>query len=252
MDADHELDEAEVTEMTQMISALEQMGYTHDLASKVYQEIGKLCYDAIAEVTDILDRGDTQGLYEIYGKALVKAFQTNNKDTLGLAQSFIKLAQKGFNEKKIDYKIPFSSGTINGIFNSTVTSSLVREAIRRHYSGVASVLNPSYDSIQYYQYSGNTYTYPELMKLINRVRSESGQLSLTIESALNDIMIDDFLNPFIVDITPDNPIDFEDTLVVYNEQTTDEYGNTVYVNHLGEVVPNAYEIVKVDNYQKYD
>lgn len=252
MDADHELDEAEVTEMTQMISALEQMGYTHDLASRVYQEIGKLCYDAIAEVTDILDRGDTQGLYEIYGKALVKAFQTNNKDTLGLAQSFIKLAQKGFNEKKIDYKIPFSSGTINGIFNSTVTSSLVREAIRRHYSGVASVLNPSYDSIQYYQYSGNTYTYPELMKLINRVRSESGQLSLTIESALNDIMIDDFLNPFIVDITPDNPIDFEDTLVVYNEQTTDEYGNTVYVNHLGEVVPNAYEIVKVDNYQKYD
>ena len=252
MDADHELDEAEVTEMTQMISALEQMGYTHNLASRVYQEIGKLCYDAIAEVTNILENNDVQGLYEIYGKALVKAFQTNNKDTLGLAQSFIKLAQQGFNEKNIDYKIPFSSGTINGIFNSTVTSSLVKDAIRRHYSGVASVLNPSYDSIQYYQYGGNTYTYPDLLKLINRVRKESGQLSLTVKSALNDVMIEDFLNPFIVDLTPDDPIDFEDTLVVYNNQSTDEFGNTIYTNHLGEVVPNAYEIVKIDNYQKYD
>ena len=33
MNADHELDEAEVTEMTQMISALEQNGFTHDLAT---------------------------------------------------------------------------------------------------------------------------------------------------------------------------------------------------------------------------
>ena len=41
MNADHELDEAEVTEMTQMISALEQNGFTHDLATKVYQEINK-------------------------------------------------------------------------------------------------------------------------------------------------------------------------------------------------------------------
>ena len=106
MNADHELDEAEVTEMTQMISALEQNGFTHDLATKVYQEIGKLCHDAIAEIHEVLETGDQQALYEIYGKALVKAFQTNNKDTLGLAQSFIKLAQQSFNEKKIDYKIP--------------------------------------------------------------------------------------------------------------------------------------------------
>ena len=51
---------------------------------------------------------------------------------------------------KIDYKIPFSAGTINGIFNSTVTSSLVKDAIRRHYDGVESVLNPSYGIQQYY------------------------------------------------------------------------------------------------------
>lgn len=150
MNADHELDEAEVTEMTQMISALEQNGFTHDLATKVYQEIGKLCHDAIAEIHEVLETGDQQALYEIYGKALVKAFQTNNKDTLGLAQSFIKLAQQSFNEKKIDYKIPFSAGTINGIFNSTVTSSLVKDTIRRHYDGVASVLNPSYGIQQYF------------------------------------------------------------------------------------------------------
>ena len=81
MNADHELDEAEVTEMTQMISALEQNGFTHDLATKVYQEIGKLCHDAIAEIHEVLETGDQQALYEIYGKALVKALV--HQDDLG-------------------------------------------------------------------------------------------------------------------------------------------------------------------------
>lgn len=39
MNADHELDEAEVTEMTQMISALEQNGFTHDLATKYIKKL---------------------------------------------------------------------------------------------------------------------------------------------------------------------------------------------------------------------
>lgn len=265
MNADHELDEAEVTEMTQMISALEQNGFTHDLATKVYQEIGKLCHDAIAEIHEVLESGDKEALYEIYGKALVKAFQTNNKDTLGLAQSFIKLAQQSFNEKKFDYKIPFSAGTINGIFNSTVTSSLVKEAIRRHYDGVASVLNPSYGIQQYFSWGGYNYNYDELLDLVRKVGMASNPLlaDLTIEEAMSGPFVyrngNALINPFVTDIDGENPIDFEDTLIVYNdaitengEAVTNEYNQPLYQGYMGNITTNQYDIVKIDNYSKYD
>ena len=265
MNADHELDEAEVTEMTQMISALEQNGFTHDLATKVYQEIGKLCHDAIAEIHEVLETGDQQALYEIYGKALVKAFQTNNKDTLGLAQSFIKLAQQSFNEKKIDYKIPFSAGTINGIFNSTVTSSLVKDAIRRHYDGVASVLNPSYGIQQYFNWGGYNYSYDELLDLVRKVgRATDPRLAdLTINEAMQGPFVtrngENLINPFVTELTAENPIDFEDTLVVYNdpmfngeEPLLNEEGQRLYQGYMGKVTTDMYDIVKIDNYSKYD
>lgn len=265
MNADHELDEAEVTEMTQMISALEQNGFTHDLATKVYQEIGKLCHDAIAEIHEVLETGDQQALYEIYGKALVKAFQTNNKDTLGLAQSFIKLAQQSFNEKKIDYKIPFSAGTINGIFNSTVTSSLVKDAIRRHYDGVASVLNPSYGIQQYFNWGGYNYNYDELLDLVRKVgRATDPRLAdLTINEAMQGPFVtrngENLINPFVTELTAENPIDFEDTLVVYNdpmfngeEPLLNEEGQRLYQGYMGKITTDMYDIVKIDNYSKYD
>lgn len=115
MNADHELDEAEVTEMTQMISGLEQNGYTHHLATQVYEEIGKFCYDAISKIQDIIYNGNKDDLYKIFGKAVIKAFAGGSKDTLGLAQSFVKLVQEGLENNNLEYRIPFSSSSINGI-----------------------------------------------------------------------------------------------------------------------------------------
>lgn len=236
MNADHELDEAEVTEMTQMISGLEQNGFTHNIATRAYQEIGKFCYEAISKLQDIIYKGDKNELYKVFGKAVVKAFQTGTKDTLGLAQSFIKLAQKGFNDNNIDYRIPFSSSSINGIFNSTVTSSLVRDAIRRHYNGVAAVLNPSYNVMQYYNVSGNNYRYEELIDLVKEITDGTSLEGLTVDEAINEVYVTDtsgnkVLNPFIVDITLKDPIDFEDTIVIFNQPN----GDGTY-NRLGETV----------------
>lgn len=252
MNADHELDEAEVTEMTQMISGLEQNGFTHNIATRAYQEIGKFCYEAISKLQDIIYKGDKDELYKIFGKAVVKAFQTGTKDTLGLAQSFVKLAQKGFNDNNIDYKIPFSSSSINGIFNSTVTSSLVRDAIRRHYNGVAAVLNPSYGVMQYYNIGGNNYKYEELIDLVKEITEGTSLEGLTVDEAINEVYVTDtsgnkVLNPFIVDITPENPIDFEDTIVIFNQPN----GDGTY-NRLGETVLVPFEIQKIDNYEAYD
>ena len=252
MNADHELDEAEVTEMTQMISGLEQNGYTHEIATRAYLEIGKFCYEAISKIQDIIYKGDKNELYKVFGKAVVKAFQTGSKDTLGLAQSFVKLAQKSFDENNLDYKIPFSSSSINGIFNSTVTSSLIRDAIRRHYNGVAAVLNPSYNVMQYYSIDGNNYRYEELIDRIKEVTDGTELEGLTVDDAINYVYVknvhgEDRLNPFIENITLDNPIDFEDTIVIFNKSN----GDGTY-NRYGETVIMPFEVVKIDNYEKYD
>ena len=151
MNADHELDHAEVTEMTQMISALEQMGYSHDISTAVYREIGKVCHEAISKLYNIVNSNDSdkvEQLYQIYGKAVIEAFATGTKDTLGLAQAFCSIASRSLQDNKLTYRIPFSSASINGIFNSTVTSQLIKKAIRRHYSGVGAVLNPSFNMIE--------------------------------------------------------------------------------------------------------
>jgi hypothetical protein len=219
MNADHELDEAEVTEMTQMISGLEQNGYTHHLATRVYEEIGKFCYDAISKIQDIIYNGNKDDLYKIFGKAVINAFAGGSKDTLGLAQSFVKLAQEGLENNNLEYRIPFSSSSINSIFNSTVTSSLVRDAIRRHYNGVAAVLNPSYNVVQYHTINGNNYRYEELIDLIAEATRGTTYEGMTVDDAVNKVFVVDtngnvVVNPFIDDITPDNPVDFEDTIIV--------------------------------------
>lgn len=252
MDADHELDDAEVTEMTQMISGLEQNGYTHEIANRAYQEIGKFCYDAIAKLQDIMYKGDKTELYKVFGKAVIKAFQSGTKDTLGLAQSFVKLAQKSFDENNLEYKIPFSSSSINGIFNSTVTSSLIRDAIRRHYNGVAAVLNPSYGVMQYYNIDGNNYRYEELIDRVKEITEGTELEGLTVDNAINQVYVkniqgQDRLNPFIEDIDPRNPIDFEDTIVIFNEPN----GDGTY-NRLGETTILPFEVKKIDNYESYD
>lgn len=164
MDADHDLDDADVTEMTQMISALIQNGLSKEIAERIYRDIGVYCTESIADITSAIESSNSrEEIYKIFGKAMIEAFATGEKETLGLAQAFMAIASKNMQESNIQM-IPFSSASINGMFNATVTSSLVKKAIRRHYSGVAAVLNPAFGSMQVFALGGNHYTYPELIK----------------------------------------------------------------------------------------
>ena len=244
MNADHELDHAEVTEMTQMISALEQMGYSHDIATSVYREIGQVCYDAISKLYNIVNSNDpdkVEQLYQIYGKAVIEAFATGTKDTLGLAQAFCSIAARSLQDSKLTYRIPFSSSSINGIFNSTVTSQLVKKAIRRHYSGVAAVLNPAFNIIEYYEIDGLKYRKEELGLVIKNKLDELGLSELfdmySINDFINNHMLNyngiDITNPFIEQVLPSD-IDFEDTVFLYDNDN------------------NFIRKIKIDTYEKYD
>jgi hypothetical protein len=244
MNADHELDHAEVTEMTQMISALEQMGYSHDVATNVYREIGQVCHNAISKLYNIAygnDPDKLDQLYQIYGKAVIEAFATGTKDTLGLAQAFCTIAAKSLNDNKLTYRIPFSSSSINGIFNSTVTSQLIKKAIRRHYSGVAAVLNPSFNIIEYYDINGLKYRKEELGNIIKSYLDSKGLSELfdiySIDDFINEHTLilngNEIVNPFIKVVMP-SEIDFEDTVILYDNEN------------------KFIKKIKIDTFEKYD
>jgi len=171
MDAEHELEGSHLNETTQLVSALEQLGYSHDIVTEIYQDIGKVAYDAIQDLAQASDKytEDPDKLYRLLGKALIDSFKSESRDTLGLAQSFIQIASSYINEANIKYRLPFSSNQINGVFVSTINSRLTSSGIRRKYAGIISVLTPSYNMMQYYQVNGQRFTYDQLGKLIKSV-----------------------------------------------------------------------------------
>lgn len=158
MDADHELDMAEVTEMSQMISALMEDGFYTDIVTNIYQEIGEIALNnaKTQKYIKAVEEGDRAKIAELLGKSLIASFQTGNKDTIGLAQAFIKKADAEFKKAKLegkasDYTIPFSDPTIFGAFVADITSRFNKDAIRRKYEGFAGIMNPSYNMMQYFR-----------------------------------------------------------------------------------------------------
>lgn len=246
MNADHDLNMAEVTEMTQMISALEQNGFTHELATQIYKEIGQVVKESMRELSTTINENDKDKLYVILGKSLVQSFMNDDKDTLGLAQSFVYLANESFKNANLEYKLPFSASTINGAFVSTTTSNLVKRGIRRKYAGVASVLVPSNNMMQYFNIDGLNYKFEELADIvtskgIEHDYDENGNIIRSnIDKALNDVFIEGNINPFIIPTTP-LEIDFEDTIIL-----ADNLGNII-VDDAGDPI-----IMKIDSYEKYD
>ena len=94
MDAEHHLDENEVTEMTQMISALSENGYTSHLVNNIYTDIGNVIVEALKEYNAVIDSNNPEEIYQLLGEIFIKSFENNDRDTLGLAQAFVLKATK--------------------------------------------------------------------------------------------------------------------------------------------------------------
>ena len=151
MDPNHELDFSSVTEMSQMISALIQGGHFTKFVNQIYAEIGKVAAESIKQVDMALNSDDEQKVYKILGESLMRSFETGNRSTIGLAQSFIMRARIALEQGNYNYKIPFSAATINSMFIADVISNLNKKGIRRKYAGIAAVLVPSHNMMQYYR-----------------------------------------------------------------------------------------------------
>lgn len=267
MDADHDLDHAEVTEMSQMISALIEDGHYPEKVEAIYKAIGEIALnnDRVRKYIEAVNNNDRDKLREIVGKSLIATFESGNKDTIGLANAFVRKASRELAENTdIDTKtisIPFSDGTIFGAVMADVTSALSKAGIRRKHPGLASVLNPSHDMAMYYNIGGKNMLWDQANEECKAIFEQKG---FTIEGGIlkhngyeikaidinynpvsftswqelarkavkfinptNNTIIDGLENPFWGLILPQN-VDFEDTLIIKHPD-----GNTeeVYVNN---------------------
>jgi hypothetical protein len=152
MNADHELSHSDVTEMSQMISALIQNGYFTDEVNEIYKEIGQIVAESLGIETKLLAEENFEGIHLMLGKNLIDEFNSGDKDTIGLAQSYLMKVSKELeankNNPNLKLRIPFSDPTMAGAFFANVNAGINKKGIRRRYAGIADVLVPSRDMIQ--------------------------------------------------------------------------------------------------------
>lgn len=207
MNPDHDIEDTHgVREMSQMISALIQGGYLAGEVHEIYRMIGEVALDSVRAVINAVETENQDEIYEIVGNALLKAFDTNQKSVLGLAQSFIAMANKDLANGSFKTRIPFSANTIKGSFQATITSFLNKDAIRRRYAGMGGINTPSHGGIQYFQYNGKNLTWIEFLKA---VKGKKNAESLLTDLSWNGIQ---FNNPSIVKTDRKN-LKLNDTIV---------------------------------------
>lgn len=165
MNADHHADDAELTEMSQVISALEANGWAHPLVKQIYEDLGSIVLQTLDEETQALkaymNTGDSTAIYRLVGKTFIKSFsKDNDQDSLtsSLMRNIVKGLEEQENIENAPQKIPFSDLSILNSVVGSITSNINRTAIKRKYAGLAAVLIPAYDMIKIYkQQQGDTY-----------------------------------------------------------------------------------------------
>ena len=169
--AEHDIEDDEVSEMTQVISALIQNTYTADLAIKVLQDIG----DSIANELNLYNKWDIQTpegraeVNRILGKALVRVFSNREGQEISLASAYLDSIKDELYNSKLSAElipnIPFDDNNILGMFETSFANGFNRDIIKRKFPGMAAVLNPSQDIFTLYDYNGQVITSADFMKL---------------------------------------------------------------------------------------
>lgn len=152
-----------VREMSQMLAALTQNGYTIRQALKIYKDIGKIIDISakdIFEDTDINSEDRRKILQDIF----VRTMGSSTKTGIGTSDAIV---QYSLQENSIN--IPFSLEQIRAKFVSAINSHLTNESVIREYSGVQSVNTPARGMIQYYEFNGNKLSYEAVCRQLNDI-----------------------------------------------------------------------------------
>lgn len=258
MDADHDLNFADVTEMSQMISLLTQGGNNTELVNTAYADIGRVAAKAMSQMlaavdTAAIENGNADKIYTIIGKALLDTFDSATKAELGLAQSFIRTAQNAIlNETGLDNVIlPYSSESIKGSFVTAVISLINKTGIKRKYAGFGGVQVPADKTMQHYHLTVNGQRIAhDYRAMRDAIRGTLQQNGITFEQALNQQIINGRLNPFLEPVTNRKSIQFEDT-IMYRERGSVGEGTVIKLNTFKEydIARNLLDPAKYEIYR---
>lgn len=158
LDKEHHADDAELSLMTQVISACAAKGYTFEAAIKLYDALRKSTEVGIKEhldaVKQFITSGDSTGVQEAMYEAIIHSLGTSKTNGSNfaflVASDLIKQAREGKKIKFSDATLPLSDKTVYSKIFSTVSSYLTNAGIKQKIPGILSVLTPSYNIFKIY------------------------------------------------------------------------------------------------------
>lgn len=170
-DSDHEADEAELTEMSQVISSIDAGGYYHEQVKELYRAIGDLALKAssieLSKLKIFKEDNDYNVLYDILGRTLIEHIGYNRGQS-GLAEALVSRLKKTFSvnsdHKLDDIKIPFSDQAIYSQIISTLSSILNKKSVKRKFPGTGQVMVPGYNIVQVWDLGETQAKYGDLIK----------------------------------------------------------------------------------------
>lgn len=189
LDSDHDVAEAELTEFTQVIAALEAGGRKHYKVKGIYNALGNLAFSAssieLERVAKLIQAENLElsleevknELYNIIGKTIIDNYrETEGRiDLAGPIFNRIKKTFKLGNIHKDDFLIPFSDNSIYKKAISSFISNFTNKSIKRKYPGTGCVMVPGYGIIQTYKFDGYAHQFQDVLRLA-KTANNRGQL----------------------------------------------------------------------------
>ena len=156
LDKEHVADNSEISMMTQVISACAALGYTWNEANKIYKALYNLTLTNLKPLFKSLSKSlstkDSSNFRIEITKIILEAMKTSNKSKDGLIYTLTKQLVAKYNKSQLQNSdiIPISSGNVFDKVASILSSNLTSLAIKQKFSGILSVLCPSYEIMKLY------------------------------------------------------------------------------------------------------
>ena len=191
LNAGHDLSDSSISEMTQVIAAISQLGLNQSEVNTIYDSIGQIIRSKITELST--EEDSKKATYDDITKSLAKSYINQNTD-ISLATTYLKYILQNIKNGEAaniqDYDIitPFDSGSLFKIFTNNITGKINREIIKRTFSGTGAVVAPAHDFIRVFEsQNGQIYTHEEL--LLNK--NNNNEIKLDSEVPIGNIIIGD-------------------------------------------------------------
>ena len=258
MDADHEADEAELTEFSQVISSLDAGGKLHDIAKNVYNNLAAVArqasiteFEALNAFVNYLKQKGTKKeavgqLYDLVARTIINNLDVKNK--ANLSDEIMSKIEKQINNNVShildEYKVPFSDPGIYQTLLPTFVSTINKKSVKRKYAGSGYVMHPSYGFIQVFDVDGVPY---QFMDIYNQEKRNYGRQTGESLANYKRRVVTNFLNAKQLEQRSMYRSEFIPTQNVLVEITN---GEKVYKINISLLNPKDYIIFKQD-YWKY-